>query len=388
MAFTLALILSIGIMAMGATTLAAEVDITAAFTCPNFLAAVREEIGKPTGPIFASDVARVTELWVEESNITSLAGIQHFPALELLNAPYNNLTSLDTSNNPALTQLSVWGNRLTSLNVGNNRALEWLQVGNNQLTTLDVSNNTALTELYVRNNRLTTLNVSNNRALVELDVSTNRLTSLNVSNNPALYELDICANQLTTLDVSNNIALIRLCVLNNRLTSLNVSNNVRLQRLDIRMNNMTSVSAVVGVGNTRLPAVDTDNDIEGADRRFFFFSRQRVEVVVNLVERLYTHILDRESDEARIVFWVNQIMAGNRTPAAVARDIIFSVEYADFAATNTEFIEMLYRTLMDRPSDAAGMTHWLRQMEAGMTRMQVFNHFAGSEEWADMVRGI
>ena len=386
LAFTLALILSIGIMATGATSLANEVDITADFTCPNFLAAVREIIEKPTGPIYTSDVAGITELRVIERNITSLAGIQHFSALTLLGAPLNQLTSLDVSNNPALEALYVGSNQLTSLNVSNNRALVELNVWSNQLTTLDLRNNPALRELDAGSNQLTTLDVSNNPALEYLAISNNRITSLNLSNNTRLTWLAAAINNLTSLDISRNTELFRLVAWGNRLTGLDVSNNSRLQALNIWGNNMTSVSAIVGVGNTRLPAVDTEHDMEGetADQRFFFFSPQRREIAVDLVERLYTYVLDREYDELGIAFWVNQIMTGNRTATDVARDIIFSIEYADFATTNTEFIEMLYRTLMGRPSDAAGMTHWLGQMGAGVTRMQVFNHFADSEEWYDL----
>ena len=47
--------------------------------------------------------------------------------------------------------------------------MRWLDCEYNQLTTLDVSNNTALRELYCRNNQLTALDVSNNTALQRLD---------------------------------------------------------------------------------------------------------------------------------------------------------------------------------------------------------------------------
>jgi Leucine-rich repeat (LRR) protein len=101
------------------------------FPDPAFESAVREAIGKPTGDITKSDVARVTELNVGLSNIKDLTGIEHFTAL---------------------TELQCGGNQLTALDVTHNTALTGLYCGGNQLTTLDVTRNTALTRLICDHN--------------------------------------------------------------------------------------------------------------------------------------------------------------------------------------------------------------------------------------------
>ena len=99
----------------------AAVDITADFTDPNFLAAVREIIGKPTGAIYDTDVAGITSLNVGDKNITDLSGIEHFTALKYLDCGGNQLTELDMSKNTALTGLRCDFNHLTALNVSNKR---------------------------------------------------------------------------------------------------------------------------------------------------------------------------------------------------------------------------------------------------------------------------
>ena len=185
---------------------------------PNFAAAVRRELGLPEGaPIPRARAADVTELWPE--NISSLAGIEYFTALEELFVSGNQLTVLDVSNNPALEGLWISGNNLTTLDVSHNPALIYLSARSNNLTTIDVSNNPALKSLSIDSNNLTTLDVSHNPALEWLFVGDNNLTTLDVSNNPQLRALRVEGNNLTTLDVSNNPLLGALLVSHNDMES-------------------------------------------------------------------------------------------------------------------------------------------------------------------------
>lgn len=113
--------------------------------------------------------------------IESMPEIKYFTSLEYLDCSYNQLTTLDISDNTSLTELSC---------------------GNNQLTSLDVSNCTALTYLYCEENQLTSLNLSGCTALEDLWCSYNQLASLDVSDNTALTYLSCYYNRITSLDVS------------------------------------------------------------------------------------------------------------------------------------------------------------------------------------------
>jgi len=238
-------------------------DITASFTCPNFLAAVRELVGKPTGPILKGDVEGIKYLFANDKNISSLAGIEHFTALKYLEIGINKLTTLDLSNNTELLELIVYdnnittldlskntkllelyinGNNLTTLDLSKNTALELFGVEGSKLTKLDLSKNTALVGINLNWNQLTSLDISNNEALEWLEINSNQLTALDVSKNPKLYALAISDNQLTTLDFSNNIALEILFALNNNLITLDVSNNAKLETLNVSRNQLTRIN--------------------------------------------------------------------------------------------------------------------------------------------------
>ena len=272
-----------------------SMDITDRFTCPNFLAAVREitRVAYPN-PILISDVNWISSFHFDDRGITSFDGIEYFTALILLSSWHNPvttldvsnnllletlsmshslLTTLDVSNNPLLSRLSLFNNQLTTLDVSSNPLLNELSVDNNQLTELDVSNNPLLSWLGIYNNQLTELDVSNNPLLVFLQVDSNQLTELDVSNNSLLSWLGVYNSQLTELDVSNNPLLVFLLVRSNQLTKLDVSNNPNLTQLDVRNNYILTPDNVIG-WQYLFDYVEFDH-LDKDDHHFFQFSPQR-----------------------------------------------------------------------------------------------------------------
>ncbi|MCL2204460.1 MAG: hypothetical protein FWB88_11050 [Defluviitaleaceae bacterium] len=96
------LIAFLGLAAMGVTgglPVRAQtpdpVDITAAFTCPNFLAAVREKLAiADDAPVYDTDVLGITALDVSGRGITSLDGIAYFLDLLNLDVRYNYISAI------------------------------------------------------------------------------------------------------------------------------------------------------------------------------------------------------------------------------------------------------------------------------------------------------
>lgn len=76
---------------------------------------------------------------------------------------------------------------------------------------------------YCSYNDLTSLDLSQNIALLELDCSSNDLTLLDISQNVALWRLECSVNSLTSLDVSNNAALQKLFCINNGMEYIDLS---------------------------------------------------------------------------------------------------------------------------------------------------------------------
>ena len=96
-------------------------------------------------------------------NIADLTGIEAFTALTDLYCYYNQLTSLDVSQNTNLTLMWCDYNQLTNLDVSQNTALTVLVCDTNQLTILDVRNGNN-TNMYLNaytNPNLFCINVDN-----------------------------------------------------------------------------------------------------------------------------------------------------------------------------------------------------------------------------------
>jgi len=209
--------------------------------------------------VLTQNIIDLEEINLNNLGIKDLTGIENFVDLTILHCSYNQLSSLDISNNTALAYLYCYDNQLTSLDVSNNADLYLLNCNSNQLTSLDVSNNTLLAWLDFIGNNITSLDLSNNTALSYLSCRFNQLTNLDVSNNTALTELQCGMNQITSLDISNNSALTRLGCEANQLTSLDVSNNSAITLLNCSYNQLTSLNLRNG-NNTNMSPIASNNN--------------------------------------------------------------------------------------------------------------------------------
>ena len=233
-------------------------DMTEAFPDENFRKYVLERFDTDMDNVISEyEALIVRQIWISNSSIKNLEGIQYFKNLDDLRCENNQLTTLDVSKNTKLIFLYCGSNQLTTLDVSKNTALTKLNCYENQLTSLDVSKNTRLTELDFSYNKLTTLDVSKNTALKELNCDHNQLTSLDASKNTRLTELWCYSNQLTSLDVSECTALELLRCEGNKLTTLDVSKNTALTKLECYNNQLTSLDVS---GCTGLKSLNCDHN--------------------------------------------------------------------------------------------------------------------------------
>jgi len=172
-----------------------NVDITADFTDPNFLAAVYEKIEKAApAPIYSTDVAEIQYLNVVGKRIKSLAGLEHFVSLKHLDCNNNQLSSLPELPS-GLKYLFCNDNQLTTLPKPPS-GLVFLFCSYNQLTTLPELPSD-LTILFCNDNQLSSLPELPS-GLTDLYCSNNQLTTL--PKLPfGLEGLDCSNNQITTL---------------------------------------------------------------------------------------------------------------------------------------------------------------------------------------------
>jgi hypothetical protein len=239
-----------------------DTDITDDFTCSVFLERVLVDILRkpPTDRISAAEVMHVTEIRMSHAGITSLAGVQHFINLQVLEVFNNPIPSVDLS---ALTELREFGigqsNQgvetpfmllpelvyLTELDLSHNHQLTRLSVPRNNLTVLDLSNNPNLDRIHVGWNRIEHLNLSNNVMLRELHAYDNNMHTLTLPNVPAaqsrLQFVNARDNRLEAINLTNHPALTHLILNNNLFSALNLSQNPELRQLMVENNQFVTL---------------------------------------------------------------------------------------------------------------------------------------------------
>ncbi len=192
--------------------------------------------------VLTANIIEVTVLDVSSRNISSLAGIEDFAGLKHLNCEFNELSTLDITQNVGLLTLMCFSNQLSQIDFSQNPLLYFLRCEFNQLTHLDFSQNLDLTDLYCENNQLNQLNISQNTVLRVLHCNSNDLNNLDISQSSALEYLACENNQLTHLDISQNTALTQLFCRDNYLTLLDTSQNLALTQLWCRSNQLINLN--------------------------------------------------------------------------------------------------------------------------------------------------
>lgn len=99
------------------------------------------------------------------------------------------------------------------------------------------------------------------------------------------------------------------------------------------------------------------------------------------VERCYTVILGRQSDPDGFADWKNQLVSGTSVGAQVAYGFVFSKEYKEKNKSNKDFVRDLYLLFMDREPDEAGFNDWVKKLDEGKSREEVYVGFVNSQEF-------
>jgi hypothetical protein len=99
------------------------------------------------------------------------------------------------------------------------------------------------------------------------------------------------------------------------------------------------------------------------------------------VYRLYQDCLNRQPDIAGLENWCQALTHGSGG-TTVASGFVFSKEYKNKMASNEEYVDMLYHTIMGREPDAAGKADWLNQLNYTITREKALNGFMFSKEFS------
>ncbi len=97
--------------------------------------------------------------------------------------------------------------------------------------------------------------------------------------------------------------------------------------------------------------------------------------------RLYGGAFDREPDAGGLNFWIRQRQSGvnlDRMASSFAASAEFKKMYGELG--NLEFVQQVYRNVLDREPDDGGTRYWVQQLDKGVPRGKVIVGFTESGE--------
>lgn len=103
------------------------------------------------------------------------------------------------------------------------------------------------------------------------------------------------------------------------------------------------------------------------------------------VNRLYSLVLQRPTDEGGINYWTQALLDG-RPASSIVQFFFSGAEYNSKQVSDEEYVKTLYLTLMNRSADQTGLNHWMKYLSDGMSRDFVLSCFVGSPEFTDICR--
>lgn len=81
--------------------------------------------------------------------------------------------------------------------------------------------------------------------------------------------------------------------------------------------------------------------------------------VQQFVNRFYTNVLEREADVSGLEYWSNSLESKTQTADDIAMGFFNSEEFLNKNVSNSEFINISYKTILGREADAEGKAYWV-----------------------------
>ena len=108
------------------------------------------------------------------------------------------------------------------------------------------------------------------------------------------------------------------------------------------------------------------------------------EKIKAFVKRCYKIILGREADSGGLKTWFDELKSGRKAASEIIDRFVNSSEFQGKKYSNAQSVEILYKAMLGRSSDAAGKKNWVSKLDAGQPFAVVINGFCVSKEFKEI----
>ena len=110
--------------------------------------------------------------------------------------------------------------------------------------------------------------------------------------------------------------------------------------------------------------------------------------IERFVTRFYTICLGRPADQKGHWGWVVNLRDKHMNGAQIAEAFFFSEEFVNKNVSDEVYVATLYRTILGREADAAGLAGWVEQLQSNqMSRRDILGAFIESTEFTGLCAG-
>ena len=158
-----------------------------------------------------------------------------------------------------------------------------------------------------------------------------------------------------------------------------LDNQTFLQRLFLAVLGRAVDPGGLATFESAMAAGSSQSDVLGGLLSSAEYNLREVEPAI----RLYYAALARPPDYTGLQNWSNALQAGTLTLMGAADQFAGSAEFLlrYGALDNTGYVQQLYRNVLGREADPAGLADWVGQLNAGASRGQILVGFSESDEF-------
>lgn len=103
--------------------------------------------------------------------------------------------------------------------------------------------------------------------------------------------------------------------------------------------------------------------------------------IQQFITNLYVNILGRQPDSPGLANWVKYLTTDGKSAANAVNGFLNSKEFLERKYSDSDYVEILYKSILGRASDSSGKDHWVDRLSVGMSRTYVASGFIGSNEF-------
>ena len=106
--------------------------------------------------------------------------------------------------------------------------------------------------------------------------------------------------------------------------------------------------------------------------------------VVQFAEKMYTECLGRAAESTGLAYWSKGLYEKTITGKGILENFFLSKEIKGKNLSNREYVQRIYKVMLDRNPDAGGLNYWSGKLDSGASPTAVIDGFIDSKEFTQI----